>query len=88
MTQALTPDGHDAFIEIAKRLDAAHKPVQSVLTIAEQLPAGESFITFALALEFAMNMYTRYLEHDLKATEERKSMFERAANHEAGPVSH
>lgn len=63
-TEANTPEGVDAFIVIAERLNALKRPVASLLPYTDQLPAGDAFAAFAMAIEFASSLYERYLERD------------------------
>lgn len=63
-SEAITPDGQDAFVAIAQRLDALKRPVASLLPYADKLPAGDAFAAFAMAIEFADSLYERYLERD------------------------
>lgn len=63
-SEATTPDGIDAFMVIAQRLDALKRPVAALLPYADKLPAGDAFAAFAMAIEFASSLYERYLERD------------------------
>lgn len=63
-SEAIAPDGTDAFIAIAQRLDALKRPVAALLPYADKLPAGDAFAAFAMAIEFASSLYERYLERD------------------------
>lgn len=63
-TTATSGDGRDAFTVVAERLHGTRKPIDSILGIADELPAGREFKAFAAAHALAMALYENYLEAD------------------------
>lgn len=63
-TMASAGDGRDAFTVVAERLHGTRKPIDSILGIADELPAGREFKAFAAAHALAMALYENYLEAD------------------------
>lgn len=73
-TAATAGDGRDAFAVVAERLHGTRKPIDSILGIVHELPAGREFAAFAAAHALAMQLYENYLEadaeHHARATHE------------------